>query len=337
LRESVCELMRGRGIQANAADTMILTGSQQGLDLVTRAFIEPGDVVLAEEPTFFSAVQIFKAAGARVIGIPTDKDGMRTDLLDMLVKRFKPKLIYTIPDFQNPSGAVMSLERRKQLLSAALRNQLIILEDEPYGILRYEGKALPALKALDGYGNVLYLSTFSKLLFPGFRVGWITAPPQVLYRLVMLKQVADLHTSSLPQLIIDRFLREGLLKAHVEKANRENKGRRDLMISELDGANLEGMSWNRPEGGLYLWCRLPERMPQGRLLANSMEKGVSFVPGNVFFPGSPSGNYIRLNFTYPSPTQIREGVKRLAAAYLDMSGEQKKYGRSVINELGPII
>lgn len=337
LRESVAELMQGRGIQSNAADTMILTGSQQGLDLLARAFIEAGDVVLAEEPTFFSAVHIFKAAGARVIGIPTDKDGMRTDLLDMLIKRFKPKLIYTIPDFQNPSGAVMSLERRKQLLSVALRNQLIILEDDPYGMLRYEGKALPALKALDGCGNVLYLSTFSKLLFPGFRVGWITAPPQVLYRLVMLKQLTDLHTSSLPQLIIDRFLREGLLKAHMEKANCENRSRRDLMISELDGANLEGMSWNMPEGGLYLWCRLPERMPQGRLLANSIEKGVSFVPGNVFFPGSPSGNYIRLNFTYPSPTQIREGVKRLAAAYLEISGEQKKYGRSVINELGPII
>ena len=337
LRESVCELMRGRGIQANAADTMILTGSQQGLDLAARAFIEAGDVVLAEEPTFFSAVHIFKAAGARVIGIPTDKDGMRTDLLDMLIKRFKPKLIYTIPDFQNPSGAVMSLERRKQLLSVAWRNQLIILEDDPYGMLRYEGNALPALKALDGYGNVLYLSTFSKLLFPGFRVGWITAPPQVLYRLTMLKQVADLHTSSLPQLIIDRFLREGLLKEHLEKANRENRSRRDLMISELDCADLEGMSWNRPEGGLYLWCRLPERMLQTRLLANSIEKGVSFVPGNAFFPGSPSGNYIRLNFTYPVPALISEGVKRLAAAYLDISREQKKYGRGVINELGPII
>ncbi|HEX2945018.1 MAG TPA: PLP-dependent aminotransferase family protein [Clostridia bacterium] len=337
LRESICELMRERGINAKAAETMVLTGSQQGLDLIARAFIEAGDVVLAEEPTFFSAVHIFKAAGARVVGIPADNEGMRTDLLDMLVKRFKPKLIYTIPDFQNPSGAVMSMERRKTLLSVASRNQVVILEDDPYGLLRYEGKAMPALKAMDIYGNVLYLSTFSKLMFPGFRVGWLTAPPQVLYRLTMLKQMADLHTSSLPQLIIDRFLREGLIKEHLEKANKENRSRRDLMVSELESSHPDGMGWNRPEGGLYLWCRLPERVPQSRLLASSMERGVSFVPGDVFFPGSPLGNYIRLNYTYPTSEQIVEGVKRLMASYAGIAREQKKYGTGIANELGPII
>jgi len=336
LRESICGLMKARGIQASASEVLVLSGSQQGLDLTTRAFIDPGDVVLVEEPSFFSAFQLFKAAGARVVGIPMDQDGIRTDVLEMLLKRFKPKLIYTIPDFQNPSGAVMSLERRRQLLSLAARNQLIILEDDPYGMLRYEGEKLPAIKSMDVHGNVLYLSTFSKLLFPGFRVGWISAPPQVLHRYVMLKQLADLHTSSLPQLIFDRFLRESLLDSHLERANRENRYRRDVLLEELEKRRMEGLHWNRPEGGLYLWCSLPAGMLQSRLLARSVENGVSFVPGNTFFPGNPVGNHIRLNFTYPSPERIREGVERLAAAYKQTIAEQKKYGPEAGEALGPI-
>ncbi len=327
LRESISKLMGDRGINRSAAETMVLSGSQQGLDLVARAFIDPGDIVFVEEPTFFSAIHIFKAAGARVVGVPMDSDGMRTDVLSMLLKRFKPKIIYTIPDFQNPSGAVMSIERRKELLSLAHRNQIILLEDDPYGMLRYEGNGVPALKAMDVHDNVLYLSTFSKLLFPGFRVGWISGPQQVLHRLTILKQTADLHTSSLPQLIFDRFLREGLMGSHMKMAIKENRKRRDIMHDELMDAKLEGLSWNRPEGGLYLWCRLPDVMLQSRLLSHSVDNGVSFVPGNVFFPGNATGNYIRLNFTYPEPEQIKEGVKRLAIAYNNLLKEQ-------INDMG---
>ncbi len=337
LRESITKLMSERGINATATETMVLSGSQQGLDLAARAFIDPGDVVFVEEPTFFSAVHIFRAAGARVVGVPTDSDGMRIDVLSMLLKRFKPKLIYTIPDFQNPSGAVMSLERRNELLSLAYRNQIIILEDDPYGMLRYEGNALPALKAMDVHDNVLYLSTFSKLLFPGFRVGWISGPPQVLHRLTLLKQMADLHTSSLPQLIFDRFLREGLMKGHLEKANKENCRRRDVMHEELVAARLEGLNWNRPEGGLYLWCRIPDSMPQSRLLSRSVDNGVSFVPGNTFYPGNADGNYIRLNFTYPTPEQIKEGVGRLARAYNDVLREYENNVAELDTALGPIL
>lgn len=337
LRESISQLMKKRGITASAEDTMVLSGSQQGLDLIARAFLDPGDIVFVEEPTFFSAIHIFKAAGARIIGIPIDKDGMRTDVLDMMLKRFKPKIIYTIPDFQNPSGAVMSLERRKELLSLAHRNQIIILEDDPYGLLRYEGRPLPALKALDGYGNVLYLSTFSKLLFPGFRVGWVSAPREVLHRLTIMKQTADLHTSSLPQLIFDHFLRENLLDEHLEKANKENCRRRDMLLAELRDANLDAMSWNEPQGGLYLWCRLPDGMLQTRLLARAVENGVSFVPGNTFYSVNPTGNYIRLNFTYPNPSQIREGVRRFAEAYHDTQREQKHYSGAAQISLGPIL
>ena len=337
LRESITKLMSDRGINATAAETMVLSGSQQGLDLVTRAFIDPGDIVFVEEPTFFSAFHIFRAAGARVVGVPTDHDGMRTDVLSMLLKRFKPKLIYTIPDFQNPSGAVMSIERRNELLSMAYRNQIIILEDDPYGRLRYEGNAMPALKAMDVHDNVLYLSTFSKLMFPGFRVGWISGPPQVLHRLTILKQMADLHTSSLPQLIFDRFLREGLMKGHLEKAIEENRRRRDIMLEELTAAELEGLSWNKPEGGLYLWCSIPDSMPQSRLLSRAVDNGVSFVPGKTFYPGNAAGNYIRLNFTYPAPEQIKEGVRRLARAYIDVLREHKNDAAEMETALGPIL
>jgi DNA-binding transcriptional MocR family regulator len=337
LRESICTLMHERGICANAEDTVVLSGSQQGLDLAARIFLDPGDVVLVEEPSFFSAFHIFRAAGARVIGVPTDRDGMRTDILAGLLERYKPKLIYTIPDFQNPAGFVMSLERRKNLLSLAYKHQTVILEDDPYGRLRYEGNSLPPLKALDKFGHVVYLSTFSKLLFPGFRVGWLTAPQAVIHRFVLLKQMADLHTSSLPQLIFDRFIREGLLEKHLVIANGENCRRRDTMLEALHSAEIEGLNWNTPEGGLYLWCRIPGNILQARLLTRSVENGVSFVPGNTFFPGTPSGNYIRLNFTYPAPEQIVEGVKRLSGAWEDVLKEQKRYTAVSKSELGPIV
>lgn len=323
LRESIGMLMRDRGIYVPAEEVIVLSGSQQGLDLAARIFLDPGDVVFVEEPSFFCAFQIFKTAGARVIGVPCDKDGMRTDLLAGLMERFRPKMIYTIPTFQNPSGAVMSLERRKQLLSLAYRHQTVILEDDPYGQLRYEGEQLPPLKALDRHGYVLYLSTFSKLLFPGFRIGWLAAPVSVIHQFTVVKQMADLHSSSLPQFIFDRFIREGLLAGHIERMISENVYRRDIMLDELERHAVRGMEWNRPEGGLYLWCRLPEEVIQSKLLAKAIEYGVAFVPGNAFFPGTASGNYIRLNFTFPPPELIKEGVKRLIKAVKQVISEGK--------------
>lgn len=231
----------------------------------------------------------------------------------------------------------MSLDRRNELLSLAYRNQIIILEDDPYGMLRYDGEAIPALKAMDMHDNVLYLSTFSKLLFPGFRVGWISGPPQVLHRLTLLKQMADLHTSSLPQLIFDRFLREGLIKEHLEKTNEEGRKRRDIMHEELMAAKLEGFCWNKPEGGLYIWCSIPDSMPQSRLLSRAVDNGVSYVPGKTFYHGNATGNNIRLNFTYPTPEQIKEGVRRLARAYNDVLREHKNDAAQMDAELGPIL
>jgi DNA-binding transcriptional MocR family regulator len=254
-----------------------------------------------------------------------------------LMERFKPKMIYTIPTFQNPSGSVMSLERRKQLLSLAYRHQAIILEDDPYGQLRYEGKQLPPLKALDRHGYVLYLSTFSKLLFPGFRVGWLAAPVQVIHQFTVVKQIADLHSSSLPQFIFDRFLREGLHIEHIKRMISENVSRRDIMLNELEKHAVHGMEWNRPEGGLYLWCKLPEEVILSKLLAKAVENGVAFVPGNAFFAGAPSGNYIRLNFTFPPPDLIKEGVKRLVKAVKQTISEDKGYSQQIDTNLRPIV
>lgn len=323
LRESICNLMEVRGITSHPSEVMILSGSQQGLDLAARIFLDPGDVVLVEEPTFFCAFQIFKTMGARVIGIPTDNDGMRTDLLASMIERFKPKLIYTIPDFQNPSGMVMSLERRRQLLSLAYKHQVAILEDDPYGRLRYEGEDVPPLKALDRHGYVIYLSTFSKLLFPGFRVGWLAAPAAVLNRFTMLKQNADLHTSSLTQLIFYKFISKGLLEGQIKRIINENSLRRDIMLDELAKTAVSGMYWNKPKGGLYLWCRIPDGIPQSRMLAKASEYGVAFVPGNAFYPNGPTGNYIRLNYTYPSPELIGEGIRRRTKAMKYVSQESR--------------
>lgn len=329
LRESICDLMKIRGISADPSEVMVLSGSQQGIDLAARIFLDPGDVVFVEEPTFFSAFQIFRTAGARVIGVPSDGDGMRTDLLASMIERFKPKLIYTIPDFQNPSGMVMSLERRRRLLSLAYRHQVAILEDDPYGRLRYEGEDIPPLKALDGHGYVIYLSTFSKLLFPGFRVGWLTAPATVLDRFTLLKQNADLHTCSLTQIIFDRFISKGLLEGHIKRVANENALRRDIMLEELEKTAVGGMHWKRPEGGLYLWCRIPDGISQSKLLARASEYGVAFVPGGAFYPNGPTGSYIRLNYTFPSPELIREGVKRLTKALRHVSSEN----RSIASEM----
>lgn len=323
LRESISSLMEVRGIHAHPSEVMALTGSQQGLDLAARVFLDPGDVVFVEEPTFFCALQIFKTAGARVIGVPTDRDGIRTDLLPSMLERFKPKLLYTIPDFQNPTGMVMSLERRRQLLSLAYRHQTVLLEDDPYGRLRYEGGDVPPLKALDRHGYVIYLSTFSKLMFPGFRVGWMTAPAPVLNRFTMLKQNSDLHTASLTQLIFEKYMRKGLLEAQIQRVTAENAARRDIMLDELEKTAARGMYWNRPEGGLYLWCRIPDGISQTALLAKAAEYGVAFVPGAAFYPNGPTGNYIRLNYTYPSPEQIREGVGRLVRAVKHVSPDLK--------------
>lgn len=312
LRESISKMLSDKGIISGPREIMILSGSQQGIDLASRVFLSPDDVVFVEEPTYLGAIQIFRNHGARIIGVPIDSDGMRVDILESLLGRYKPKFIYTIPTFQNPSGAVMSMERRYKLLELAYSYQVPILEDDPYGELRYEGKFLPPLKSIDSHGYVMYLSTFSKTVFLGLRIGWLSAPPQVISRFSLSKQASDLHANTLSQWLFDSFLRNGLYRGHIDMVCKEYTRKRDIMLNALEKYKVPDMSWNNPNGGFYIWLKVPDRINLSKLLAQAAAKGVAFVPGEAFYPnGGQMGNYIRLNFSFPKAEQIETGIKKL--------------------------
>ncbi len=313
-REAICQHVVARGIRCSPAEVLVTSGSQQGLDLAARVFVAPGDPVVVEEPTFFGALQVFRRAQARLLSVPADRDGMRTDVLESLLARHRPKLIYTLPTFQNPSGAVMSLERRRHLLELAYRFQVPVLEDDPYYELRYEGEAIPPLKALDEHGYVIYLSSFSKVLFPGLRVGWLAAPRPAARQLALVKQAVDLHSSTAGQYLLERFLRDGHYTRHVKAVRAEYTRRRDLMHASLTAEAPAGVTWTRPEGGFYFWCRFPDTIRQSHLLAKAAELRVSYLPGDACVAGEPGGNHLRLNFTFPPPEQIADGVARLMEA-----------------------
>lgn len=337
LRESISQLMRKRGAAVSPEETLVLSGSQQGIDLIARTFIDPGDVILVEEPSFFCAVQVFRSAGARVIGVPIDENGMRTDLLESFLARHKPKFIYTIPNFQNPTGTVMNLQRRRQLLNLAYSYRTPILEDDAYGELRYEGQYIPSLKALDQHGYVIYLNTFSKTLSPGIRLGWLAAARPVIHQIVMAKQLNDIHSNSVAQFVVDSFLRRGLFEQHLQKICREYIKRRDIMMAALDKSRLHGIGWDAPAGGLYLWCRLTEQLNKSTvLLMRAIDQGVTFVPGEAFYLEEQGSPHIRLNFALQPEGVIEEGVKRLAKALKEAqvsTGGQKIEPKAQTNPL----
>lgn len=313
-RESLSGLMASRGVRCPASEILVTSGSQQAVYLLARIYLEPGDTIIVEEPAYFVALGIFRATGARVSGIPADRDGMRTDLLEALLERYRPKLIYTLPTFQNPSGSVLSLSRRQKLLELAWRFRIPVLEDDLYCDLRYEGDPLPSLKAMDPYGFVIYISSFSKVLFPGFRLGWTAAPRPVLRQMALAKQNIDLHSNTFGQWVLHRFLEEGHYRHHLELSRPCYARRRDVMLESLEQEALPGVSWNHPAGGFYLWLKLPENLSQSQLLAAAGREGVAFLPGAPFFASDPPANCIRLNFSLPGPEQVREGIRRLARA-----------------------
>ncbi|MDF2569982.1 MAG: PLP-dependent aminotransferase family protein [Sporomusa sp.] len=335
LRESISYLLRLRQqISVSPKDVVVLSGSQQGLDFAARMFIRPGDTIIVEEPTFFGAIQIFRSAGARVIGVPIDNDGMRMDVLESLLVRHNPKFIYTLPTFQNPSGVTLSLERRYQLLNLAYKHQLPIVEDDPYGELYYGSTPVPPLKALDRHGYVIYLSTFSKALFLGLRVGWVAAPPQVLAKFAHLKQITDLHVNTPAQLLLDTFIRKGDYERHITLLRQEYSERRNIMLKALEKYKVPGTSWNKPEGGYYIWCRLPDNIVRHRLVANAGRRGVVFLPGEAFYPDGTQGDtYIRLNYTFANPLQIEEGIKRLMLAVRETVTDPKQENERNIKPL----
>lgn len=327
LRASIASLMAGRGVACTAEDVIVVSGSQQGLDLVARVLLDPGDAVIVEEPTFFGALQVFRWAQARLIGVPVDAHGMCTDELEALLERHRPKLIYTLPTFQNPSGTVLALERRHRLLELAARYQVAVLEDDPYGELRYSGSPVPSLKSLDRTGHVLYLSTFSKVLFPGLRLGWMVGPRPVLRQIVLAKQAVDLHSNTTGQWLLDGILRRNLFEPHLATVRQAYSRRLDVMDTALDAGASSTLSWRRPDGGFYVWCRLADAISPARLLARAAEAGVAFLPGGPCFPDEPSGNYLRLNFSFSNEREIEQGVARLLGALREVDSEPSRHAR----------
>ncbi|MEM2253659.1 MAG: PLP-dependent aminotransferase family protein [Desulfurococcaceae archaeon] len=320
-RRSIAEFMhRVKGVKADPDDVIITTGSQQAIDMIARAFLVPGDKVVTESPTYLASLGLFRAQGADVVGIKLDDHGMKTVALEEELKRLKsidalPKFIYVIPTAQNPSGVTMSLERRKHLMELASKYDLIVVEDDPYSffLFDYRAEATP-LKYLDKEDRVIYISTASKILAPGIRIGWIMPPKELVRRLELLKQYMDLHSPTLNQYIFARALDKGVVDKHIEVVRKVYKEKRDHMIAALEEYFPNYIWFSRPIGGLFIFTYVfKEDFDAGALLEKAVnEYKVAYVPGRSFHPDGGGANSMRLNFSYPSISEIYEGVKRLA-------------------------
>jgi 2-aminoadipate transaminase len=324
LRELIASLMQQRGLQASADDILLLSGSQQGLDVVGKLLIDPGAPVLVENPTYLGALQAWRPYQPQYVTLPVDDQGLQIDaleqaLIDLERAKTPPRFLYTVATFQNPTGVTLSYERRLALLDLAERYDLPIIEDDPYGELRYDGTHLPTLAALDSQRHgevrhVIYFSTFSKLLAPGLRVGWLVAPAVVRRPVVQMKQGLDLHTGTLAQAIAYESCRDGLLDSHVPRIRQLYHTRRDAMLAALERTMPAGVRWTRPEGGMFVWLTLPEGQQAAELLQRGIEQQVAFVPGEAFHPNGGGSSTFRLNFSFSPPAVIAEGVERLARA-----------------------
>lgn len=325
LRSLIVKQMARYGIHAREDNILLTSGSQQALDMIGRLLINPGDKILVESPTYLGALQAWSAYQARYVSVPIDQDGMRTELLEEAV-RSGPKFMYILPNFQNPGGVTLALDRRMKLIQMAEQYGIPIIEDDPYGQLRYSGEHLPPLVLLDcdhlesragdthGYfdGNVIYTSTFSKTLAPGLRLGWIVAPVDVIKRCVQSKQGMDLHTSTFVQMVAYEVAKDGFLEQHVRRIRQVYAHRRDVMLAAMERYFPEEVQWTRPAGGLFLWAWLPEGMNAAELLELAVQtQRVAFVPGHAFYPDGQGKNTMRLNFSNATPEMIEEGIRRL--------------------------
>jgi 2-aminoadipate transaminase len=300
------------GIQAEADDILITSGSQQGLDFSGKIFLNPGDVVVCESPSYLGALNAFKAYECEFVEVPTDDHGMIMDELEkVLANTPQAKMIYVIPDFQNPTGRTWPVDRRKRLVELGNQYDLPIVEDNPYGELRFEGEMLPSIKSFDTEGRVVYLGTFSKTFCPGLRIGWVSASPEILNKYIMVKQGADLQASSISQRELDEFLSTYDLDKHVEKIKDIYRKRRDLMISTMKETFPKEVKFTYPEGGLFTWVELPKHVNARDLMVKALEKNVAFVPGGSFFPNGGHENTFRMNYSNMPEDKIVEGVKKL--------------------------
>ena len=315
-KECIAQVMAGEEMHVDPEDMIVTTGGQQVIDLVAKTLIDPGDVVIAEGPTYPGAVPVFCAYEADLVQIEMDGAGMRMDLLEQALERLDregrtPKFIYTVPTFQNPAGVTMSLARRRRLIEIAHERELLVLEDNPYGLLRYEGDPLPPLYRLDGGVYVMYLGTFSKILSPGIRLGWVVAPPPVLDKIKVGKQGTDLCTSTLSQLMVKAYFERGRWQDYVESLTDSYRTRRDTMLDALVEHFPPQAEWTRPSGGLFIWATLPDFIDTTDLLARALRENVAFVPGEAAFLDGRGRSSMRLNFSGSDEDGIREGIRRI--------------------------
>ncbi len=322
-KRNIARVMEAENTLVDTEDIIITTGGQQGIDLTTRTLVDPGDAVIAEAPTYPGAIPSFCSFQADVTQIPMDDDGIRTDLLKNELRRLekagrRPKFIYVIPNFHNPAGVSINLERRLELVALARERELIILEDNPYGQLRFEGEQLPTLYSLDDDDNVIYISTFSKIISPGIRLGWMVAPAPLLAKFNLGKQAADLCPSTLAQMVVNRYFRDFRWQDYVEKTTDVYHRRRDAMLAALKEYFPEEASWTRPRGGFYIWATLPGYLDTTDLLALAIEQeSVAFVPGAGAYMDGSGANHMRLAFCAVPEERIEDGIKRLARVIKD--------------------
>ncbi|MBU4556094.1 MAG: PLP-dependent aminotransferase family protein [Actinobacteria bacterium] len=318
LRETIVELMAETGVRIAAADVVVTAGAQQGLDLLAKTFLDPGDVVICEGPTYVGALQAFSAYQPDIRCIPMDGEGMRMDLLEAELRAVGyqgAKFIYTIPNFQNPGGVTLSAPRRRRLLELAREYDIPVIEDDPYGRLRFEGGHVKPLRALDD--EVIYLGTFSKIFAPGLRLGWMTAPQPILAKVLLVKQAADLCGSAFAQVTAERYFAGTRWRKVLQGLARTYAERRDAMLAALEEYFPPEASWTRPEGGFFVWVEFPEFLDTKTMLAEAVEHGVTYVPGDGFYPDGRGRNCMRLAFCYAEPEAITEGIRRLAEVLED--------------------
>lgn len=311
LREWISAHLAERGLSRSADQILITSGSQQGIDLVAKVMLDPGDVVLVEDPSYLAALQTFGGYEVSFVVAGSDDEGMRIDEVEKAIAQHKPKLIYLVPNFQNPKGTTLTLERRKALVRLAQRHGIIILEDNPYGELRFRGDFVASLASLDDEGVVVQLGTFSKTLAPGLRIGWITAPSELLRAMVIAKQATDLHTATLAQRATAKLLTTFDYNAHLTRLRAIYGERCQTMLDALKEHMPAGTRWTSPEGGMFLWVELPNGLNGDALLPKALEQKVAFVPGSPFFASSPRHEFVRLNYSNRPPELIQEGMRRL--------------------------
>ncbi len=320
LRELIVQNSGRTGLPLSVDNVMVTSGSQQALDLIGKIFINPGDRVLVEAPTYLGALQAWNAYGAEYEPVRSDEFGMCTEELESAL-RCGPKLIYVLPNFQNPTGTTLTRERRRQLIELADRYGVPIVEDDPYGQLRFEGEPIPSVINLDHQfrhldngaytGNVIYLSTFSKILAPGIRLAWVIAPAEVIRKLVLAKQGCDLNTATFTQIVAYEVCQNNFLDTHIQKIISCYHERRDVMLDSLDEFMPQGVHWTRPQGGLFLWVTLPEGVSSTKIFPLAVAEKVAYVPGESFFPCGGGENTLRLNFSFSGPQLIATGIERL--------------------------